>query len=335
MLLFLQIVGGIVVGIIALIVLVYAYFRMRYGKWADYLETDSEPLQIHLNEDYSPAWRDEGDAAQFIEDLKSCGFEMGKAYTVVELEGVNVQSLFQPPFVATVWTHPMAATWIDVSFKARDSALEIDVSNAGLGETINSRPEARKIYRDGARAAELLAVAREEVGEETGELINDSNFREQVEESYRKDMAWRCNQGGMSYDEFVATAQAGDEKYDDSQIREAFIETKVRELHRWHEAAMQRIQELDRSFFESIYENGREVFMLPTNGNVEAYIRYIGEQGVIDEEQTDSMVETFSGQSDLQMVANRIFSGISSDLRPRKLRDIDFPIAGELYEYSW
>lgn len=334
MLLFLQIVGGIVVGIIALIVLVYAYFRIRYGKYIDYLENDTEPLQIHLNEDFSPEWRDKGNAARHIAELKSCGFEMGKAYSVVEMDGVKVQSLFKPPFTATVWIHPMVDAWVDMSFVARDLELEIDVTTAPLGETINYRPEVKKIYRQDGRVAELLEIARTEAGDIPGKLINDSNFREFAEDSYRKDMSWRCKQGGLSYEEFVATAEAGSKKYNESQIKEAFIETKVRELHRWHEAAMQRVQELDKSFMESVYEDGKEIFVVPRDGNVEAYIRYIGDFGIIGEEQAESLVEAFSGQTDLQMVVRRIFEGISADLRPKKLRDIDFPIVGELYEMS-
>jgi hypothetical protein len=94
------------------------------------------------------------------------------------------------------------------------------------------------------------------------------------------------------------------------------------------------MQELDKAFVESLHEDGKEVFVVPRDGNVEAYICYIGDYGVIDEEQTETLVETFSGQTDLQMVVRRIFEGMSSDLRPRKVRDIDFPIAGELYEVS-
>ena len=86
---------------------------------------------------------------------------------------------------------------------------------------------------------------------------------------------------------------------------------------------------------ESIFESGKEVFVLPRDGDVEAFIRYIADCGVIDEEQMESMVETFSGQTDLQMVVRRIFEGFSADLRPKKIQDIDFPITGELYEVSW
>ena len=63
-------------------------------------------------------------------------------------------------------------------------------------------------------------------------------------------------------------------------------------------------------------------------------IRYISEEGVITEDRADSMIEAFAGQSDLAMVTRRIFDGFSNDLRPKKLRDIDFPIAAEIYDFS-
>lgn len=335
MVLFLQIIGGIVVAIIALIVLGYAYFRIKFGKWVDYLATDTEPLQIHLNEDFSPDWREDPKVARYVEALKACGFDLGKAYNVVELEGVNVQSLFMPPFRATVWTHSMVDPWVDISFDDEENGIEYDVSNAQLGETINSRPETAKTYMKDASIPALLKVAKEQARDLQCTLVNDSNYRETVEESYRKDMAWRCNQGGMTFEEFVATAKADPKNYKEDQIREAFVETKLSELHRWHEAAVERLDELESGFLESVYERGKSVFMVPRQGEVEAFIRYIEEHGVVDEQQAQSMIKAFSGQSDLQMVVQRIFHGISEDLRPRKLKDIEFPISAELYEIQW
>lgn len=334
MTLFLQIVGGVVVALVLIVILIYAWIKIRFGRHLSLADGDNEPLQLHLNEQYAPAWRDKGEAGELLAELQNCGFELGKAYSVLELEGVNVQSLFNPPFIATLYEHPLVKSWVDLSFKAEDEDLEIDVCNAELGETIKVRPETRKIYLKQARVPEMFARLKQEVGDCKGAFINDSNYREHFEESYRRDMIWRCSQGGMTYEEFVTTAESGSTKYKERRIKEAFIDTKVQELHRWHDAAIERIQELDPKFVESVYEKGKDIFTLPKNGNVEAFIRYLGDSGVIDDDQSDAMITAFSGQSDLQMVARRIFEGLSTDLRPRKVRDIDFPISGEFYEYQ-
>ena len=186
-----------------------------------------------------------------------------------------------------------------------------------------------------ASVPELLEVAREKAADMKCTLVNDSNYRETVEESYRREMAWRCNQGGMTFDEFVATAKADEKNYEEDHIREAFVETKITELHRWHEAAVERLEELESGFLESVHERGKSVFMVPRDGEVEAFIRYIEDHGVIDDRQAESMIRAFSAQSDLQMVVQRIFHGISEDLRPRKVKDIEFPVNAELYEIQW
>jgi hypothetical protein len=147
-------------------------------------------------------------------------------------------------------------------------------------------------------------------------------------------MSWRAGQGGTTFEEFVATMKAGKEQYKDEVVRKAFVELKVKEFHRWHDAAFSRVQELDEGFLEAVYEKNRSVLLLPAKGHVEAYIRYLGEVGVVSEDQADSMATAFAGQSDLAMVTRRIFEGFSSDLRPKKLRDIDFPITAEIYEFS-
>jgi len=335
MMMFLQIIGGIVIAIILIIALFYAWVRLKFGKMLDYADADNEPLQLHLNEDHAPGWRDKGEAGRLFAELKRCGFEPGRAYTVVELDSVKVQSLFNPPYIATLYEHPMVKSWVDLSFDAEGEDLEIDVTNAEIGETIKTRPESSKIYLKDARVPALLERLKQEAGDRTGKLVNDASYREHFEEAYRKDMVWRCSRGGMTYDEFEATAKASDVKFKEANVKQAFIDTKVQELHRWHEAAIERIHELDKNFMETVYEKGKDVFVLPKEGNVEAFIRYMSEAGVVDDDQADSMIEAFSSQSDLQMVAKRIFDGISNDLRPKKLRDIDFPVAGEIYEISF
>lgn len=332
MMTFLQIVGGIVVAIVLIIAAIYAFLRFKFGRMLQAAELTSEPLQIHLNEDFAPDWRDQGDAAEYLRELKSLGFETGKAYFIVEMEGVCIQSLFKPPYVASICTHPAAGDWVDVSFVAATGEKEIDVTNAPMGETINSRPETQKIYLKAARAPQLFETLREVVGDAEGKLINDSNYRDFFEDAYRKDMVWRCSRGGLTFAEFAATAAAGEEKYSEQQIREAYVETKLEELHVWHEAALERIVELDEAALESLGEKADCLFLLPKNGNVEAYIHYIEGIGVIDSKQADALVRTFAGQSDLPMVAKRIFDGLSAELRPKKVRDIDFPVHGELYE---
>ncbi len=332
MLTFLQIVGGVVVTIILLIIAFFAYVRIRYGKMIDQARQGHEPLQVHLNEDFAPDWIEKGEAAKYLEELKQSGFDIGKAYSIVEMEGVMVQSAFKPPLTATLYFHPLAGNWVDISFQSKESDREVDVTNAPLGETIDTRPETRKLYMKDARVPALIRAVVEEVGEEEGKLVNDSNYRDHFEDAYRKDMVWRCRRGGMTFEEFKATADAGDKKYKDSQIREAYVETKLQELHAWHDAALERVNDLDESWLDGIYDRGKAVFMLPAHGEVEAYIQYIADFGVIDEKQAEKLVGAFSGQSDLQMVARRIFESISTELRPRKLRDIDFPIQGELYE---
>jgi hypothetical protein len=332
---FLQVIGGIVVTVVAIGLLFYAWIRFKYGKWLDYAGVDNEPLQIHLNEDYSPSWRDEGDAAVFFADLRNCGFEPGKAYSVVEMENVKTQSLFLPPYMATIYSHPLVDCWVDLTFISEDEELMINVSNASLGETIKSPPENRKIYLNGGSAQMLFVRLKQEAEGVRGKIVNDSNYRECFEEAYRKEMSWRARQGGTTFEEFLGTMKAGNEKYKDEVVRKAFVDIKVQEFHRWHDAAMIRIQELDKHFLESVHEKNCSVILLPAEGNVEAYIRYISEEGVISDDQAESMVEAFSGQSDLKMVTRRIFEGFSNDLRPKKLRDIDFPVAAELYEFSY
>ena len=209
MIMFLQIIGGIVVTLVVLALLFYVWIRLKYGKWLDHAETDHEPLQLHLNEDYSPAWRDKGTAAAFIADLKGCGFELGKAYAVVELEGVRTQSLFQPPYMATVYKHPLLETWVDLTFIAEPDELMINVSNAELGETIKAPPNCRKIYLDNASAQMLFVRLKQETEGLRGKIFNDANYRECFEEAYRNEMSWRAGQGGTTFEEFVATTAAG------------------------------------------------------------------------------------------------------------------------------
>ena len=81
--LFLQIIGGIVIGVILLIAGVYLFFRIKFGKYMSLSEDETQtPLIIHLNEDFSPTWVKGKKVKPVAQELAQLGFVQDKSYTI-------------------------------------------------------------------------------------------------------------------------------------------------------------------------------------------------------------------------------------------------------------
>jgi hypothetical protein len=250
MMLFLQIAGGIFVGLLILIVAGYLFFRFKLRKLLDFDTQGATPLAVRLNEDLAPDWTEEASAKALIADLESLGFTKGKCYIVYEMDGVLLQSMFSPPYAAVVYKHPAAGSWVDIVCRAEDGT-EITAASAPTGSEISHRPDEIKLFRPGASPSELLDAIQQETQGRVAQGLDDSNFRDVFETSYKKDMAWRNSQGGTTMEEFLKVAGNMGKKFSSDELREAFLATKVQELHQWHAACVEEFVKTGNPPWES------------------------------------------------------------------------------------
>jgi len=183
--LFFQISGGIFIAVILLILAIYLFFKIKFGK---YLSLDPEqnqtPFIIHLNEDFSPAWINGKKVKAVEKELVQLGFERGKSYSIPEMQNLELTAYFKVPLVAVLYRHENAGIWVDLAFE-KPGELELTVTNVLMGVATDLRPEKKIDYLKGKSVSELYEHINLYI--ENGASYtepNPDNFRQLFEETY-------------------------------------------------------------------------------------------------------------------------------------------------------
>ena len=190
-----------IVFLVLIVIAIGAFFFLR-KKWRSLVaglgqEMDgTPPMSIHLNQDLNPEWTQEPEVADMIEEVESLGFYKGKAYAIKEMAAVKFASLFRPQrdACAVVSKHDNGMLWLEFVLEYQDGS-DLTVTNAPMGGEMDTRPECEKIVVRNAPVSELYETFKAKIQPKPKVPIDDSNFREVFEESYRRDMAWRAAKG--------------------------------------------------------------------------------------------------------------------------------------------
>lgn len=336
MALFLQIIGGVVLTIFLLIVGIFFYLKIKFGKWGQLDNTSSQtPLSIHLNEDLSPDWLEKPEASSILADFKTLGFYHGKAYIVHEMDGVMLQSLFFGDYAAAVYNHPQAGFWSDVAFQAQDGKF-LMATNAPMGEEIESHPDNIKIYKADANAIELYNIVKQETQNQLADRIKDENFRDIFENTYKRDMCWRNNRGGITIEEFKKNWKSANSKIKltKDNLRRVFLELKVDELHQWHHACIEEFRkhsEFDYSQFEDMEF---DLFIVPQKTISNAFIEYLADFDIVQESMKEKLINALRKQTNIPKIFELINNSFSSDLRAQYVGKVEFPLHAQIYKRS-
>jgi hypothetical protein len=331
--LFLQIAGGIFVGLVLLIVAAFLFIRSQVKKLLAQ-DAQATPLAVRLNEDLAPDWRSEPNARALIRDVESLGFTPGKAYVIHEMAGIKLLSLFNHPYAAVVYQHPKAGNWIDVVFQGEDGT-DLTASSAPSGGEIAHRPDQKKIFMPGASASDVLEAARREAGGSRGVTIDDANFREMFETEYKKDVSWRNSQGGVTLDEFRRVEANMNGKHSEEDIREAFLQAKVSELRQWHQGCLEQFRKDNRKPWElETNDEDHDLFIVPVRTDAAAYIHYLADCGVVVEEQKDRLAKAFPENQDIHTIFQAINNSFHEDLRAKHVGHTEYPVPADIYRYA-
>ncbi len=328
MLTFLQYVGGFILAIIILLFIGYLYLKIKFGKLLG-AAGDQTPLIVHLNEDLVvPDWLEKAKVKKLIEDLQNLGFEKGKPYRIQEMEGVSLFSLFNHGYSAVIYNHPIAGSWIDIVLETTDG-YHYTSSNAPMGGEIGYSDKDIKVFKPNATAEELFSLIREQTHNKEGILVTNDNFRAFFENAYKREMAWKASQGGVTREEFDAIAQNSKIKITDKNSDLAFIETKKQELDDWSDYG---IDEFLKNRDEDQYEDN--LFIVTEQSHPCAFIEYLSGHDMVEFEQVEKLCEKFKDES-ISTIFETLNSALSPELKANKIGEITFPVKADVYQKKW
>jgi len=104
----------IAIGIAVLIVIALIAFYFWHIGRAFANGSTSTPLAIHLHEDLAPDWLEHKKAKPKIDQFKSLGFTVGKAYTVEEMPQIRLLALYHEKYVGVVYEVKKMGFFIDI-----------------------------------------------------------------------------------------------------------------------------------------------------------------------------------------------------------------------------
>lgn len=330
----LEIIGGIVLAIVVIIFLIYVYFRIKFGKYLN-MEPEMEPLAIHLVEDVSPDWSSKPKVKTVVKELHQLGFTAGKAFTIYEMSGYSLQAFYQYPVVAVVYWHEVVGCWVDMVAKEIDGK-DYTFSNAPMGGGLNYSPECEKTF-DASASPSVLYEGISSITRQPDKKflnVNDDNFRDYFESAYKKDMAWKNRNGGISFEEFLDIEKAMPFKTKPKNIKEAFVLYKEGELERWHNLVIEEYCKQEGLKGEEKYDIMYRLMIVPFKGNASAFLSYLESKDFINESQLDKFSELHEKETDMYALFENINNLLSPELRAELVREVDFPLNIKLYRLS-
>lgn len=326
---FLQVIGVLALVILFGVIAGYYYFKIKFAPYAKIMGS-GEPLLIHINEDPMPAWTEKEAAKALKKELLESGFDEGIAYSVFEMDFFLLKAFYKAPYTAIIYDHPVAGNWVDLV--ALTTAGEgYTVTNAPMGGEIKTRPTEKKLFLKEYDVGQLYKKIVQLVGEQECVEVSPGNFREYVENEYKKDMAWKSQRGGISLEETKKIVQNSGKKYTEKVILESFLETKLNELHTWHNAALEVYQKEQNLSDNTFHELKRKMFIVPSKTDTRAFINYLSDMNYISEQDKEKFEKVYENETEINTVFNTINERLSPELRAVKHGEVDFPLNISIY----
>lgn len=329
----LQIMGGIFLFIIIAIVAVILYFKSKWRRLADQFSRSNilTPFRIHVVPDVSPDWLEEKAADNAISAFHSLGFADAGPFRIKEMPMVKLFGLIhtQEQIMAVVYKHESLGVWSDIVVEY-ENGEEFTVSNAPMGEELDTRPNVQKLFDKTWDEIQLFKIAMQERKPGPYKSASAEDFPMIFEKGYAKDMAWR-NRRGTTKEEIRRVAGNMDIQINKHHIDEAYTVSQEETMERLNEECIQQFVattamsvsewEKIRDRIFTIHEN------IPPNMLPEYVDAYIGF--------SDDQIETMESLIDPDIPVCELFREINEklpdDLKSRKVGEVSKPVRGDIY----
>ena len=334
---FLQILGGLCLGVILLILLLIGGWwvlkrRIRQAiEGLGDLRYQITPARLHLRRQEQVEWKDPAAVTAIVEALRGEGFQEAGVYVPDEMDYLRIHALAHPAHAAygVVYEHDKAGVWIDLWSKY-ENGDGITYTTAPQGQEIESPPGQAKVYEVGGDPAALF---RRLVAERpTSGLIPTpaDGFVQMFERSYAESMDWRNARGGPSEEEIRRVAIASGEEVTDEMVAECRAQNLEQAIVGLQEALRERFLDtttLSAREWEEIEDRLTFVFDLMTPTHI---------AGLFTEEieWNDEGEPIFPGSvtgRPARIMFERLNERLPEERRYRKIGELNKPVDTDVY----
>jgi len=340
--LFLKIVAGCIIAVIVVGALllggIYFLFRSKLRNFIKeaFENCDNGPiLSIHLHENLDRDWLNNDEILPLIQELKTLGFKPGKAYTVEELNGFDLLSLFGENYGAVIHKNPLGVS-VEFNHTTADD-VHYTITNSTIGESEKPENMTMVIMHD-ADIQTMFNTMEEYSKGVSKDITTDDNFRELVERLTKEEITYKNRNGGISYEEFLSTAEAIGEKGNltEDELRSAFIETKTEELETWNNAGIRAYNEANpiSTENEESYQESMQ-FIVPKKTDPEALVHFLSYFDIVLDKHVDKIGKSVRKELDIYQLFERLNVARSPDRRAILKGEVTYPADARVYELAY
>jgi len=167
------------------------------------------PLRVHLVPDSSENGSMRREMQNHGKELDAQGFEEIGTFRITEIAGLVLTAYTQPyqNVCAVVYNHPLTGCFVDF-FSENVRKQSLTVSNAPAGEELDQPPGHEKVIDKTMTVADMYDHLLRHRPSGPHKQIDASNFIEEFQAAYAKEMDWRVNRGGVTEEEVRRSAEA-------------------------------------------------------------------------------------------------------------------------------
>jgi len=326
--LFLKIIGGLALVVGGILVLFLLFLWWGFRSLAR--NSPPPPSTIDLLPEAEPKWLEAEAVRTDLAAYEALGFARGPAYTVEGIAGVSLIGLVQPDtgVMAVIYQHPAVGNWSELCVHFADG-FELTVTNAPMGQQMDTPPNTEKLYHKGMAVAGLHALTQERLAGRETRKITLGTFREEFIAEYARTMAWRNAKSGTSEEEFMRVAAGHDKKLTDEQLREAYRLTKLQELHTRSEEALRAFEKSTTLAVSEWKKYEHLMVVYRDDFHPEAYLDYLSHRISIEEQEIARYRDALGGGLSLKGLMDRVAA--DTGRRFHRLGELTEPFSVEIY----
>ena len=167
------------------------------------------PLRVHVVADASGDGYMKRAIQKYGQDLDAQGFEEIGTFRTPEISGLVMTAYTQPyqSVCAVVYNHPLAGCFVEI-FSQNERGQSFSVSNAPADEEPDQPPGHEKVIDKTMTVVDMYDHLLNHRPSGPHKQIDATNFAEEFEAAYAKEMDWRANRGGVTEEEVRRSAEA-------------------------------------------------------------------------------------------------------------------------------
>ncbi len=335
--LFLQILGGLCLGVILLILVLIAGWwvlkrriRQAIQNLGDLRYTHT-PARLHLRRQEQVEWKDAAAVSALVEALRGEGFQDAGLYIPDEMDYLRIHALAHPAHYAygVVYEHDKAGVWIDLWSKY-ENGDGITYTTAPQGQEIESPPGQSKVYEIGG---DPVVLFRRLLAERPAGVLLPTpaeGFVEIFQRAYAESTDWRNARGGPSEEEIRRIAIASGQEVTDEMVAEVRAQNLEQAIAGLQEALRERFLEtttLSAREWEEIEDRLTFVFDLMTPTHIAGHFTE-------EVEWTDEGEPIFPGSvtgRPARTMFERLNERLPEERRYRKIGELNKPVDADVY----